>query len=203
MISLAASPQTRAMDVATYLARLPAGLDSYPEATAKVALARAFAERLRRDFPGFRLDPVLLGPLDRPVSGWIPETYNTATFLAARSAFDDDETFLSWVADADRELLSGPLYRMLFWLVGPKRVLRSGAERWGRFHRGSTLAIEPVGEREVIARLGYPRELFPPLVNRAFARSFRVALELAGAASCSCEVTEQTPTEASFLARWS
>lgn len=190
------------MDVASYLAGLPAGLASYPECQAKVAVARSFVERLEQHSPELRLDPDLRAAVEGPVSAWLPETASTAIFLAARGAFAGDEPFLRWVEDADRELLSGRLYRALFWLVGPKRVLRAGAERWERLHRGTTLHLEHMGDHDARARLTYPYGLFPPLAIAAYAGSFRVALELAGAARCACSVHEQTPTHALFVAHW-
>lgn len=193
----------RPVDVATYLASLPAGLDSYPECTAKVALARAFVERLERAFPVSSLDAGLRASVDQPVSAWMSEAASTAVFLAARPMFKSDEEFLRWVADGDRELLSSPLYRALFWLVGPTRVLRTGAERWARFHRGTTLRIEDAQAGEVRARLTFPRGLFPPLAIEAYARSFQIALELAGASPCTCTVESHTPLDATFVARWS
>jgi hypothetical protein len=193
----------------SYLERLPRGLDSYPEASVKGSVVRAIAVAAGDDAElRGRLPPQIERLIATPplVSAWIPEVHHCALLLARYEAHHAAgggwESFEAWAFDVSRTILQGPLYCMLFAVLGPERVLAGVHRRWAAFRRGSSLeAVEslPHGAR---LRLSYPPHLFPEAGLRAIRTSFRVAALSASARHVTVELDEQTPTSCVFLARW-
>src|SRR3954447_26575263 len=128
----------------SYLEALSAGLDSHPDCHHKASITRQVLER----FPTDKLPP-LPAPLQElvdappPSSLWIPEVHATALFLAICDAhFESDDDYVRFSLDFNRELLRGPLYRVLMFMASPTRLVPFVGRQWGALHRGSTLAAE-------------------------------------------------------------
>src|SRR3954468_10098960 len=128
----------------SYLEALSAGLDSHPDCHHKASITRQVLER----FPTDKL-PTLPAPLQElvdappPSSLWIPEVHATALFLAICDAqFTNDDAYVRYSLDFNRELLRSPLYRVLMFVAVPALLIPQVGKQWGALHRGSTLSAE-------------------------------------------------------------
>jgi hypothetical protein len=144
-----------------YLARLPAGLDSYPEYVCKASIGRSVLEA----WPGIAaLAPELPGPLRRfveappPGTVWVPEVHSEALWLLALEVLCDKDAarFEQWSWDVNRALLAQPLYRAVFGLLGARLTVRAIGAAWSTFHRGVTQTVDVVGTSGTITLSGPP-----------------------------------------------
>jgi hypothetical protein len=171
-----------------YLALLPAGLRSYPEALAKATVIKPFQEgpvgaalNACRDLPG-----PLRAILERPlaVSEWIPEVCLVSLIEAAYDVHfagaGGGEALQAYIRTTNRAVLKGPLYSILFAVVSPERLLVGAAERWSAFHRGSSLAVEERSKGRALLVLSHPPNLFSTHSLHGHGTSFALAAELAG-----------------------
>jgi hypothetical protein len=183
----------RVPTVARYLRDLPDGLASYPECLAKASLLHSIREQ------GPELDASALpSPLDElvtappPVSSWLPEVHTNAIMLAAfdlafRTA-GGMAAFLEWVYERNRKLLSAPLYRVLFLVVSPERLLLHMEKRWAAFHRGTDLTLIERREGHARVRLTFPSKLHCEHSARGVGAALRAAADSAGAKDCRVTV---------------
>ncbi len=80
----------------------------------------------------------------------------------------------------NRQLLGSPLYRTLFRVVTPQRIVRLSQMAWARFHQGSTLTCERATSTEALFTFAYPAFLFSPVIVRAFATATVAGLRVGG-----------------------
>jgi hypothetical protein len=196
--------------VTAYLSGLPHGIDSYPRAMVKGSVVRMTMGEW--DFPSMLAPGALPEPVETlvrhppGVSSWVPEVHHAVVVSAVFDARFRDAgglgAFESWVRDGNRRLLRGPLYRVMFVVLSPSRVLSGAQQRWATFHRGSLLTVVKREERVVVARLTYPPHLFGDLSLRAFAGAFQAALESAGAKSPRVTTQVESPGAALYDAHW-
>lgn len=195
---------TSSSSVANYLASLPNGLGSYPGCQQKAQILRQFVTTFgSQDL--FALLPAELIDLARdppPPTEWIPEVHATAVYLAQRDVLGSDQAFYQHCYTMNRRLLSSPLYRVLFAVAAPERILRGAAERWGKLHRGTELRARRVEAYEAVVRLSAPANLIPQLMCRAYGSAYQVAVELAGGRDVSVDCIEITPTGFTYKINW-
>ncbi len=187
-----------------YVASLPGGLDAYPAAQAKGTLVRSVLE----DQP----DAVLAGlppPLRRWVddppldSDWVREAALCALVHAVAEARGwREHAIVEWARERNRELFSGPLYRLLMVVATPEALLRHAGMRWSNFHRGSTLTFQGFADDGARLGLAFPVGLFDPLILRMHGAVIGVALELAHARSPVVAIEEVGDGVARYCARW-
>ena len=189
-----------------YLARLPAGLDSYPEYVGKASIARSVLEA----WPGIAaLAPELPGPLrhfvEAPPPGtvWVPEVHSEALWLLALEVLCDNDAgrFEQWSWDVNRALLAQPLYRAVFGLLGARLTVRAIGAAWSTFHRGVTQDVEVAGTSGTITLTGAPW-LMPPELAPSYATAYRAGLAVAGIASSRSEVVAVTSTSMRLRVSW-
>ncbi|MCU0701793.1 MAG: serine/threonine protein kinase [Myxococcaceae bacterium] len=188
-----------------WLAKLPAGLDSYPEATQKGSVVLAFLEGI---------DPVALeGRLPAPLakllkfrpapSAWVSEVQATALYLGgAEACFTSDDAFVDFALQTNRKLLAGPLYGMLFRALGLRRVLQGATGRWEHLHRGSRLVMTELVDGRATMHLHTPANMVPPLLARCSATALHAALEVSGAKSVEVNVVVESDTTLRFEGTW-
>lgn len=190
--------------LAAYLDRLPQGFRSYPECQAKCSLLMSAIEdySLVPCLPGLPADLVDLVQHPPPRVHWIPQVYFRAALRAIRDEyFGSAADFVAWSYGAQHRMLGGPLYRILFSLIGPERLLRNVQSRWAHFHCGITLDTQ-VNGRCVEGRFRFPKHMYDRLDLEATMQGFRAALELAGAHEVTTEVVEVAETQALGRLRW-
>lgn len=188
-----------------YLERLPQGLESYPETQQRPSGLRARLleanARAHVDALPEALRPLVLEPLD---SQWLSEVKVHALLLALGDVcFPTEVDFDAFSERTNRRVLGGPVYLMLFRLLGPQRVSRGASRRWEQFHRNSTLACQELTPTSGVYLLSAPPHHVPPAMIRGYGIGLRVALELSGghAVDVSARVIDSERTE--YVARWS
>lgn len=192
--------------LASYLESLPGGITAHPECAVKASVLRTYLDDrpLGRDVP---LPPALRALIDDPppVSSWIPEVLFNAMAIAFREthfADNDEAGYLAWVHDKNRKLLSTTLYRALFLLVSPERLLVGMEKRWGSFRRGTTPSVVRLDDHLIELRVRSPPRLYCPLVVNGMAEALRAAVTCAGAADASAQGTIRSAVEVAYRIRW-
>ncbi|MEM6993057.1 MAG: hypothetical protein AAF721_21270, partial [Myxococcota bacterium] len=197
---------TRFRCLEAYLARLPKGLDSYPQCTAKASLlgmALESAELAEESSLPDALRSVFAAP--PPVSTWVPEVvFNAATVAAYDWAFGGKAVgaFEQRVCDFNLALFRKPLYRILYAFISPTRLAKESAKRWPAFHRGTSLRIVELAEGKGVLELEFPEHLFDPLVLRAFKSAWRASLLATGAEQVRSLLDDATTSTARYVVRW-
>jgi hypothetical protein len=187
-----------------YLARLPAGLDSYPEVLAKGSLVRSVlldhSPAILRGLP----PPLLAWVTEAPFhNDWVSETRLSALIHAIAELRGWREApLLEWTRRRNLELFSGPLYRVLMTVSSPEAMLRHAALRWANFHRGTTLTFEGISDDGARAALAFPKGIFDRLLLRSIGAAFGAALELAHVKQTAVVLEECADGFARYRARW-
>ncbi len=190
-------PQTR-----EYLASLPAGLESYPEATVKGSLMR---ELVNRPPPPMKIDavPEDLRPLfdDPPlVSEWVPEVRLVALCMTTLEiAYEGEQApYCDFIQKAMHDVMGSPLYRVLFALLSPHRLAKGSQKRWDALRRGTTRQLLERNENGNVGVIGYPPNLF----NRFYIANTLAGLlgiyQLSRAPDPVGRILEWTPTSATL-----
>lgn len=202
--SLARFDRQRFPTLAAYLDRLPHGLDSYPECQAKCSLLMSALddfslEQALPGLPGSLADLVQHPP---PRVEWIPQVQFRAVLRAiCDEHFKTPADFVAWSYGAQQRMLGGPLYRILFALIGPERLLRNVQARWAHFHRNLILEVQAAGQ-SVDGRFRFPAHMYDRLDLEATLLGLRAALELAGAHEVTTQVISVSSTEALGRLTW-
>jgi uncharacterized protein (TIGR02265 family) len=192
--------------VAQYLGALPHGVHSHPHCLVKGTVLRAIAHALRDDV---RVRAGLPAETDQLVeepplsNAWIPEVHLNVLFLAiceVRHATRD--SFETWAYEGNRAMLAGPLYRVLFGVLGPERIMARIQLRWSAFRRGSTLSPVDMGPQGGTVRLAYAPNLMPDIALRAMRGAFRATADAAGAKQVRINYEQESPTSTLFDVRW-
>lgn len=196
--------------VASYLAKLPAGICSYPECSVKASVYRDALESR----PLSRVDLLLLPPevvelVERPppVTVWVPEVVSTVILVAILDRHFPTgrpglEAFRDWTYDRNRRLLTRPLYRALFLLLNPERLLRNVGKRWDAFRRGTRLELlaNGPGWAELVVR--HPPNLFNESTLYGLSGAFRAAAEASGGRNVETEARQTKEREARYVISW-
>ncbi len=188
-----------------WLAELPGGLDSYPNAQAKGSIVRSLLAgqpipELAARLPG----PVRRLATDPPVgSEWVPEAHFAALLLGIADVRGmTDAEVCGWARAHNRALFESPAYRILMEVMAPGALVRFAGKRWENWHRGTRLDVEGVSDDGVRLTLTFPARLYDDLLLRVFGEAFAAALELSNAASPSVVIEARGPEAARYLARW-
>lgn len=202
MRAVARSPTLEA-----YIASLPRGLDSYPEAQEKAGALRVSLGGTDLDAVCAVLPPAILDLIRNPppVATWMSETLFTGLLCAQLDVLHGGrvESFREDLRDRNRRLLAGPLYKALFLVMSPSQVLRRLPDRWAAIHRGTSLDLvenDTPGRATIVQH--FPPRLLPEWLAFARGASFEVGLELVGAKNIKVELTTYTDTSATFVGRW-
>jgi serine/threonine protein kinase len=188
-----------------FLAKLPQGLESFPEVQQKGSILPSFLE-------GVPIQPhlaVLPGPLaemiKRPPSpaAWISEVKVAAIFMAcADLCFPSADAFVQFANRGNRKVMDGPIYSMLFRVLGVKRIVKQVSGRWEQFHRGTTLTLLNFEGTEGRLKLVAPPFSTPLLFAQCHGQAIHVGVEIAGGKNVSVTCTESTPGTFDYVCRW-
>ena len=187
-----------------FVAGLPDGLDSYPQALAKGSLVRsALLDQPREVLAA--LPPPLRPWVDDPPfdNHWVSEARFGALVhaIAERRGFGE-AACVAWTRRRNVALLSGPLYRVLMGADSPAAMLRRIELRWTHFHRGSTLAFEGFSDDGARLSLAFPAGIFDRLLLRSGGAAIAAALEVANARGVVVELEHAAEGFARYRARW-
>ncbi len=142
-----------------------------------------------------------------PVSLWIPEVHSCVVLIAILDRHFPPgpaglEEYAEWTYERNRRLLTRPLYRALFLLISPERLLRGVGRRWGAFRRGTTLDIVGQGPGWAELRVRHPTNLFNESTRYGLRGAFRAATEASGGRDVRAQATQVTEREARYTLRW-
>jgi hypothetical protein len=191
--------------LATYLATLPGGAGAHPQCTVKASVLRDAIES-RPLGPGLPLPPEIRALVDRPpaVSAWVPEVHFNAVMLIIRDAHfgGDADRFHAWVYEQNLRLLSTPLYRALFLVLSPERLIVGMEKRWAMFRRGTTPGVIRHGAKDVELRVQAPPNLYMAPTVEGTSAALRAAIACAGALPPQVEGSVRSATEVAYRLRW-
>lgn len=195
--------------LSSYLERLPRGLDSYPDVVVKASVYRDSLASLSLDdclgvLPD-ELRELVTHPL--PVTAWVPEVRSLSILIAVRDRhFPQTEAgvdaYEEWVFERNYRLLRRPLYRALFMLLSPERLISGVERRWSAFRRGTSLRVVERSEGRADLAITHPENLFDHTVRRGMCGAFRAASVAAGARDVTAEVVDVAERETRVRVCW-
>jgi hypothetical protein len=193
--------------VDAYLARLPAGLASYPDVCCKGVVLRQFMEGHPFGVePDPRLPPELAALLKRPPAlvSWQPLVHLHALMLARQAHHQQsDQAFVDWSYDVGRKLVAHPLARLYLMVISPDQLLQNVTTRWGSFQKGTKMTSQALSRTASLVTFTFPPDVYPEVLLRATMPNFRAALEGAGAKDVRIELLEFSAVQARFQLSWS
>lgn len=190
--------------LAQYLARLPAGLDAFPECKIRGSLVQSMLQSKPIADPHGALPDALVELIEHPpvATAWLPQVHGRAILRVIYDEhFRSEAAMARWAYDAQKRLFSGPLYRILFWGISPERLMKMAVNRYEHFHVGVSMTLLP-GPRGGAVMLRFPERMFEPFDHKATLEGFRAALELAGAREVHSDVAQHGATEARLVIDW-
>lgn len=188
-----------------YVASLPNGLDSYPECRSKGSIWKAILRATDTSSLAGRVPPELFA-LERDSlydSAWMPMVQNFACHMVLRDClFPADRMLAEHFRKINRDLFTGPLYRVLVALASPAMLIQAADRRFAALFQGIDIKVVMTGPNSARLTQTYPPDLVPALIGRMFLVGFEVAVELAGGKNLSGRVLEHGKTEARYELRW-
>ncbi len=192
--------------LAEYIASLPQGLDSYPQARAKASLYRSTIATWpspASEVSGLPAPLRRLAEYPRPVSSWIPEAHSAALVLATRDlACTDDADFLDFCYQQQRTLFSGRLYAVLLKMTSPSTLLRTAAFRWRSLHRGSSLIVDHASTTGASVHVEQQPHVWNRLLGLAFVEGLRAVLDLCGVQDLTLVLDDVKPEALHVSGTW-
>lgn len=189
-----------------YIAALPQGLQSHPDAKGKASLVRSMIDE---DVVEAAKATELPAPIARlfsdppPVSAWIPEVHSNAALLLIQDLKKLNRIgYEKLVYDRMKALLGGPLYRILFRLSSPTFLMRSAAQRWRSFHKGTTFTVERAKAQSASMHIDFPTQLWNADHAVGLIAALRVSLDMSGAVNPDLELVVVEPEHIRFDAHW-
>jgi hypothetical protein len=191
-----------------YLAGLPQGIDSYADCVQKGSVSREFLRFMPSSGLVGRVPKVVEQLIARPPSpsAWVPEVHVEALFLAVLEAhFPNEAEYLTRSYVANKELLTGPLYRVLMLVASPLFLVKNAESRWNAFHRGVSMVTDSLPTEKTgtgLFHLAYPKLLLPEVLAKGYTTAFKAALEAAGGREVKAEVVKWGETRCDFSISW-
>lgn len=189
-----------------YIARLPRGLDSYPEAQTRADMAVAVQKRWPTLADRSDLPEDVKAPLLRPwVEGeWISETVFMAYHALIRDViFRDDDLFKKFCYDVAVESFSSTIMRAVMHFVSPALLVMGASKRWTMMKRGTELVAVKSSKESLAVKLTYPPNMYHRCMLDGFAESFRAGINCTRVNSCSVVARPVSELECHFDAQWS
>ena len=189
-----------------YLAKLPAGLESYPECQARASMLRMeLATNPPGNIPPAGLPEQLLETLRSPPmpSGWMPEVHSVAAHLVLfqRTYGGDLERARAGGYEMNKRLFRSTMYRVLTTFATPGLLVRGGPREWDKMRKGTSLRADAT-RRGATVVLDFPPHLLPPFLVEVVCAGFDAVVHAAGAHDARFEITAYAPTRATLQASW-
>lgn len=191
--------------MARYLARLPGGIEAYPECVVRAPVLRTFSES--RSLRGFRWNDVhskvarvlrtALSPND-----WVSDVTSTATVLAIADhhRMSDDE-LREWFRQENTRLLNSPKFAPLLSLASPELLIRSSATAWGVIRRGTGFGAR-IREGGADVTLTFPPFMHPEEVLLGLGHGMCSAFSMSRAQHCTMQIVRSTPRSCVYGLDW-
>ena len=192
--------------VAAYVATLPNGLESYPEArVTRETYATYFAKFSQVDTTNIPVE--LLNLLQGHATEWLPEVLVNVLLLMCRTlAFSSDDAFISWGRNNMENLTQSPVNRLALRMLSPSLLLMNSAKRWGLFHQGTTLTASPVtkGNNHCYCSLvlQFPPQLYDSILVRMLGEHYALVLTKSRAKNLQYVTREVSATQGHYEMSW-
>ena len=149
----------------SWLAQLPLGWDSFPEAQAKASMLRQYLD-VKPLHNVDALPPHLHALVTKPppMNAWVPYVHHMGVTMAYREECDDDDAFFQLVFDMTAALYRSPAYKLLMVVATKERLLRAVEKRWATFHRGTMLTLVSSSSEQALLTLTTPPHLYADAV---------------------------------------
>lgn len=175
---------------AAYLAQLPRGLESNPECRVKGSLLREVLEGTNPQDLLELPEPVrALALAPPPLSAWVPEVPVNVLLLYWSDRLQREsggpDAMLERAYQATYRLLSAPLYKVLFVLLSPERLLVGMERRWSALRQGTSLEVLAHDRASAHLRMRFPARHYAARHCEIRAASLRASLCCAGAREAS------------------
>jgi hypothetical protein len=193
------------IETRAYLRGLPDGLASYPECVGKASIYRRFVDETALGDAATKLPHEIAALITQPRvhSSWVSEVLTTCLYLGVRDlCFPSDDAFVDHFREVNRAVVSSPMYRVMFALVSPLRLIDGGAKRMSALHRGLGVSILETRSHGGRLALSYPPNLLPRLIARCYATAFEVLVEAAGGKEPCAHLVRHEPDAATFDVTW-
>lgn len=194
-------------ETSAYLAALPDGLSSFAQCEVKGSVVRQLVDGFDRSILG-ELPEASRALIDAPppVSAWVREVPVNVILLAtseqlARTTGRRD-AMNARAYEASKRLLSTPLYKILFLVVSPERLVSGVDRRWNALRRGTRLELLAHSPRTAHLRAHMPEGLYTRSLLELRASSMRAALECAGARNAKVALEALTKSTVDFMCSW-
>lgn len=197
---------TKFPSLTEYIDKLPNGLDSYPECEQKGSVLRALLS-MWPELPTLAPDlPPVLGRLvtePPPPNLWVPECHGMALWALSCDVVCNNEVakYIEFSRKGNRALLSNPIYRIIFGVLGARLTVRAIATAWSTFHRGMNIEVE-LSARGGTFSLNYPSQLLSEPHAHGYSTAFVEALIIAGYSDARVDVESWTPTKTAYRCTW-
>jgi|LNFM01.1.fsa_nt_gb hypothetical protein len=194
-------------ETCAYIDALPDGLASFPQCEVKGSVVRQIVEGVDRSLlSALPEQSRALIAEPPPVSAWVREVpvnvllIATAEHLVRVSGRRD--AMIERAFDASQQLLSTPLYKILFLVVSPERLIAGVDRRWNALRRGSRLELLSHSAQSAQLRAHFPTGLYTRSLLELRAASMRAALACAGARGAEVELAAFVGDRVDFLCSW-
>ncbi len=190
--------------LSAYLARLPEGLDSYPECQTKGSMIRSALEGhdFTQDLDGLppRLVELVTDP--PPPTRWLPLVYGDSVFhMVCDRFYPSEEAVLDWTYQRTVAMAKNRMYRKLVTVAGPGFLLKISSKVHGLFERGTETRTE-VDDHQARIELSHPPHVHSRLNHYSNVGMLRGILEITGGANPHCEMRHSNAAGAVFECRW-
>ncbi len=191
--------------LAEYLAKLPAGLGSYPDCRTKGILIRSSVKDVAPHASWATLPPALLEAIESPPlpTTWVSTVLTNAVhFVVADTYYPTPQALLDWNYARTFKASNSPMYRTLTRMAGLRNFLRGAVKVHGLFQQGTDISIDFLGETSARVLLEHPPYLHFGLTHLANEAVFAATLDAAGAQSSKVKMTESSARRAVFEVSW-
>lgn len=194
-------------ETAAYVAKLPQGLASHRQCEVKGSVVREIAASIDAPVGATLPAPMRALIADPPsVSAWVSEVPLNALILVQHELLKertgDPSAMIQHAFDSTRALLSTPLYKILFFVMSPERLLRGIDKRWGALRRGTFLEAIEHTHNVARIRVHFPANHYNQTLLAIRAASVRAALVCAGGRDARVDVEPSSAESIDYVCRW-
>jgi hypothetical protein len=169
----------------------------------KGSVLRQLVESSPVPIPLDELTPTLRELVSSPPlpSQWVSEVQFNTLMLAHEDVYPKP-AFREWVYARNRKLFNSSLYRILFLVVSPERLVSQMSSRWGAFRRGTELVVVDSTPKHFIVDVRYPSFLYDSHVIANLKVAATAALDAAGGHDPRVSYGDIGETRTRFDIRW-
>lgn len=191
--------------LAHYLDGLPHHLETHPIAQTKSDYSLILRPKLASFLTDASLPHAVRQTLNAPwqPGEWIPMTAYVALCAIARDLlWQTDEAYHQGMFDVATEMYKGPVYKTLFFMLGPSIVALGAARRWETLHQGTQVTVKMQREGSLQLQLRYPERLIDVCGVQSLGASFCAIAAASRGKNPTFTLESMSDQEAQMLLQW-